>query len=113
MKKLHMNLYTKILVLVIFVIFISISFVLPFMTELIALNIKDKAEINVMNTAKIVANSPLIREALSRKDPEKLIQAHRITSYNVCYTKLLRLAFPSTRPLYPSSIPIISIPYLK
>lgn len=76
MKKLHMNLYTKILVLVIFVIFISISFVLPFMTELIALNIKDKAEINVMNTAKIVANSPLIREALSRKDPEKLIQAH-------------------------------------
>ena len=35
---------------------------------------------------------PLLRENLARRDP----QAHRITSYNVCYTKLLR---------YPGALP--------
>ena len=57
-------------------------------------------------TPKVTIPSPTMlhfrggRAAISK-------EAYRITSYNVCYTKLLR-AFPYTRLLEPTSLPVRS-----
>ncbi|WP_035161593.1 DcuS/MalK family sensor histidine kinase [Caloranaerobacter azorensis] len=76
MKKRIMKLQTKIIILITVVVFISISIVLPFITDSVSKNVEEKLAINIMNTAKIVAKSPIIREALDKKDPDGIIKPY-------------------------------------
>ncbi|WP_202709231.1 DcuS/MalK family sensor histidine kinase [Sporosalibacterium faouarense] len=69
MKKKGVSLQTKIIILIITVIFISLALVGAFVTQWAVNNVQNKVETNVMNVAQIVANSTGIRDALDNKDP--------------------------------------------
>jgi len=76
MEKNTLKLQTKITILITIVVFVSISIILPFITESATDNVQEKVEINIMNVAKIVAKSPVIREALTNKDPDRIIEPY-------------------------------------
>lgn len=68
MKK-AMKLQTKLTLLVIIVVFISILIIISFVATWITGNIESKARTNIMNVAEMVAHSTEIVEALESKDP--------------------------------------------
>lgn len=76
MKKKIINLQTKIFIMISGVIFISISFIFPFLVKLISDEIQSKVEINVMNIAEIVAKTSLVQEKLLLKDSDGTIQIY-------------------------------------
>ncbi|RKD22350.1 two-component system, CitB family, sensor histidine kinase DctS [Caminicella sporogenes DSM 14501] len=76
MRKYTVKLQTKITILITIVVFISISIVLPFITDSVSKNVEEKLAVNIMNIAKIVAKSPVIRESLAKKDPDKIIKTY-------------------------------------
>lgn len=76
MGKKILSLQTKITILIIIVVFISISITLPFITKRVMESVQNRLEINITNIAKIIAESPAIREALPRKDPNSIIQSY-------------------------------------
>lgn len=72
MKK-KMKLQTKLTILIIAVVFISISIITIFVASWINTNIESTAKTNVMNVGEIIANSKQVIEALNEKDPNKEI----------------------------------------
>ncbi|MCB2295237.1 DcuS/MalK family sensor histidine kinase [Clostridium algoriphilum] len=72
MKK-TIRLQTKLTILVILVVFISISIIILFVTSWMTNNIESKVKTNIMNVAEIVAHSPEVKKALEIKDKNKII----------------------------------------
>ena len=72
MKK-AMKLQTKITLLVITVVFVSISIIIFFVASWMTGNIESKAKTNIMNVAEMVAHSSEIIDALEAKDPNQEI----------------------------------------
>ena len=68
MKK-AMKLQTKLTLLVITVVFVSISIIISFVASWMTGNIESKARTNIMNVAEMVAHSREIVDALEAKDP--------------------------------------------
>jgi two-component system CitB family sensor kinase len=68
MKK-AMKLQTKITLLIITVVFVSISIILSFVVSWMTGNIEGKARTNIMNVAEMVAHSNEIVDELKAKDP--------------------------------------------
>ncbi len=75
MKK-AMKLQTKLTLLVIMVVFISITVIIPFVASWMTGNIESKARTNIMNVAETVAHSTEIITALRAKDPDKNIESY-------------------------------------
>lgn len=75
MKK-KMKLHTKLTILIITVVFISISIIIVFVASWMTKNIKSTSKTNVMNVAEMVANSREVIDALSKKDPDKIIGSY-------------------------------------
>lgn len=71
--KKKMKLQTKLTILIIIVVFISISIIIFFVASWMTKNIKSTSKTNVMNVAEMVANSREVIDALSKKDPDKII----------------------------------------
>lgn len=71
-----MKLQTKITLLVITVVFISISIIISFIVPWMTGNIENKARTNIMNVAEMVAHSKEIVAALEIKDPERKIEPY-------------------------------------
>jgi sensor histidine kinase regulating citrate/malate metabolism len=72
MKK-PMKLKTKLTLLIISVVFISISVIIAFVISWMTNNIESKAKTNIINVGEIIAHSTEIRKALENKDPNKII----------------------------------------
>ena len=72
MKK-PMKLQTKLTLLIITVVFVSITIIISFVTSWMTGNIENKARTNIMNVAEMVAHSKDIVDALKIKDPDKKI----------------------------------------
>ena len=72
MKK-KMKLQTKLTILIIIVVFISICIITFFVASWMTRNIESTAKTNVMNVAEMVANSTEVIDALEEKDPNKEI----------------------------------------
>jgi two-component system, CitB family, sensor kinase len=68
MKK-AMKLQTKLTILVIIVVFVSITIIIPFVASWMTENIESKARTNIMNVAEMTAHSREIVDALEAKDP--------------------------------------------
>ncbi|APH13624.1 histidine kinase-, DNA gyrase B-, and HSP90-like ATPase family protein [Clostridium sporogenes] len=64
-----MKLQTKITLLIITVVFLSIAIIISFVVSWMTGNIENKAKTNIMNVAEMVAHSTQIRDALEKKDP--------------------------------------------
>ncbi len=75
MKK-TVKLQTKLTLLVIMVVFISIIIIIPFVASWMTGNIESKARTNIMNVAELVAHSTEITTALGAKDPDKSIETY-------------------------------------
>lgn len=71
-----MKLQTKITMLVIIVVFISISIIMSFTVSWMTGNIENKARTNIMNVAETMAHSKEIVEQLEIKDPDKKISPY-------------------------------------
>ncbi|WML32801.1 sensor histidine kinase [Clostridium sp. OS1-26] len=72
MKK-AMKLQTKLTLLIITVVFISISIIIFFVASWTTENIESKARTNIMNVAEMVAHSREMVDALAVKDPNRKI----------------------------------------
>lgn len=68
-----MKLQTKITLLIIAVVFISISIIISFVVSWMTGNIENKARTNIMNVAEMMAHSREIVDELKAKDPNKKI----------------------------------------
>lgn len=64
-----MKLQTKITLLIITVVFLSIAIIISFVVSWMTGNIENKAKTNIMNVAEMVAHSTQIVDALEEKDP--------------------------------------------
>lgn len=78
MKK-AMKLQTKITLLVITVVFVSISIIIFFVASWMTGNIESKARTNVMNVAEMVAHNKEIIDELEAKDPSGKIEPYVTT----------------------------------
>lgn len=76
MKKNLFSLQTKISIMITGVLFVSIFFILPFLSNWIDDEIHDKTKINILNIAKTVASSPFIKTKLITGDPQGDIQLY-------------------------------------
>lgn len=72
MKKV-MKLQTKLTILIVAVVSLSIAIIIFFVTSWMTSNIESKAKTNIMNTAEMVAHSQEIIDNLKTKDPDKKI----------------------------------------
>ncbi|OYO76199.1 hypothetical protein CG709_15725, partial [Lachnotalea glycerini] len=70
MKK-SMKLQSKIILLVIAVVFVSITIIISFVASWMTRNIENEARINIMNVAKLVAHSSEVIEALEEQNPDE------------------------------------------
>jgi len=68
-----MKLQAKLTMLIVAVVFISISIIIFFVTSWMTSNIESKARTNIMNVAEMVAHSNEIINELKIKDPDKKI----------------------------------------
>lgn len=68
-----MKLRTKLTILIIAVVFISISIIISFVASWMTKNIESKAKTNIMNVAEMVAHSREVIDELKIKDPNKKI----------------------------------------
>ncbi|GLC28969.1 ATP-binding protein [Clostridium omnivorum] len=75
MKK-AMKLQTKLTLLIITVVFVSISIIISFVASWITENIESKARTNIMNTAEMIAHSKEVIDALNMKDPNRSINSY-------------------------------------
>lgn len=75
MKK-AMKLQTKLTLLVITVVFVSISIIIPFIASWMTENIENKARTNIMNVAEMMAHSKEIIDKLKVKDPDEKIEPY-------------------------------------
>ncbi|KDR94440.1 two-component system, CitB family, sensor histidine kinase DctS [Peptoclostridium litorale DSM 5388] len=74
MKNIELKLQTKITILIVVVLSISIANITYLMIELAKYTVQDKIEVDITNVAKMIAQAPSIERALVEKDPEGLIQ---------------------------------------
>ena len=72
MKK-AMKLRTKLTLLVITVVFVSISIIISFVASWMTGNIESKARTNIMNVAEMVAHSREIVDALEKSDRSHVV----------------------------------------
>lgn len=78
MKK-AMKLQTKLTLLIIAVVFVSISIIVSFIASWMTDNIESKARTNIMNVAEMMAHSNEVVNALKAKDPDKKIEPYVTT----------------------------------
>lgn len=71
-----MKLQTKLTLLIITVVFVSISIIISFVASWITENIESKARTNIMNTAEMIAHSKEVIDALNMKDPNRSINSY-------------------------------------
>jgi len=76
MKKGQLKLQTKIILLVIGIVFISILSTMLFTSRWVTGNIQIEVERNMLNTAKIISKSPNVIEGLKLKSEENIIQPY-------------------------------------
>lgn len=69
--KKSMKLQSKIILLVIAVVFVSITIIISFVASWMTRNIENEARINIMNVAKLVAHSSEVIEALEEQNPDE------------------------------------------
>lgn len=74
MNKVNLSLQTKITILIIIVVLISLFSTAGLITRWAVNNLQEKVETNIMNIAEMVANTESITEALDKKDPEGFIK---------------------------------------
>ncbi|HCX04935.1 MAG TPA: sensor histidine kinase, partial [Clostridiales bacterium] len=74
MNKVNLSLQTKITILIIIVVLISLFSTAGLITRWAVNNLQEKVETNIMNIAEMVANTESITEALDDKDPEGFIK---------------------------------------
>ncbi|MCJ7690103.1 MAG: ATP-binding protein [Clostridiaceae bacterium] len=70
------KLQTKITLLIIIVVAMSISVIIFFVASRMTRNIESKAKTNVMNVAQMMAHSKVVSIALDKKDPDKAIASY-------------------------------------
>lgn len=70
----RIKLQTKIALLIILILFISIMNIALYITSWRISDIRGETEINIMNVATIVANAPTVKENLGKKGTENAIQ---------------------------------------
>lgn len=75
-KRKTMKLQTKLILLVIAVVFVSITIIISFVGTWITKNIEQEAMTNIMNVAEFVAHSGEVVQALEQKDPQKTIASY-------------------------------------
>ncbi|MGV8982309.1 ATP-binding protein [Clostridium sp.] len=75
MKKV-IKLQTKITLLIIIVVALSISVIIFFVASRMTKNIESRAEANIMNVAEMMAHAPVVINGLVKKDPNKEIAAY-------------------------------------
>jgi two-component system CitB family sensor kinase/two-component system sensor histidine kinase DctS len=73
-RPIHLKLQTKIMLLMIFVVFVSISITVSYISNWRSNEIREEIEANIMNMATIVANSPVVIENLGKYDVQYRIQ---------------------------------------
>ncbi|MDP4147130.1 MAG: hypothetical protein Q8936_22085 [Bacillota bacterium] len=71
-----MKLQTKITLLIITVVFVSISIIISFVVSWMTGNIEDKARTNIMNVAEMIAHSKEIIDKLQARDPNRRIEPY-------------------------------------
>lgn len=71
-----MKLQTKLMLLVIAVVFVSIIIIISFVGTWITGNIEKEAKTNIMNVAEFVAHSSEVVKALGEKDPEGILASY-------------------------------------
>jgi sensor histidine kinase regulating citrate/malate metabolism len=74
MKKGKLQLHTRIALLIIGVILISIINTAFFITKWRIANIREDIETNIMNIAQIVANAPVVKENIEKGNGDNIIQ---------------------------------------
>ena len=75
-KIIHLKLQTKIMLMMIFVVFISISITVFYIADWRTNEIREEIEVNIMNMATIIANSPVVSQNLGKYDNQYLIQSY-------------------------------------
>lgn len=73
-KKIHLKLQTKIMLLMIFVVFVSIFNTAIFIAYWRTNEIRKETETSIMSMSTIVANAPVIRQSLGNMDKQPAIQ---------------------------------------
>lgn len=76
MKKIKLQLHTRIALLIICVILISIVNTAFFITRWRMANIREDIENNIMNVAQIVANAPVVKDNIEKINGEQMIQQY-------------------------------------
>ena len=76
MKRDFLKLQTKIALLTIIIVLISISSIMFFMTQWMTDNIRKEAENNISNVANMLANSPVVFDGLSNKSQQFMVQPY-------------------------------------
>lgn len=76
MKKINLKLQTKVTIMVTMILFISITLLTSLLIHWTVYNVQKKVEVNILNIARIVANTPSISSALKQKDPHNTIQPY-------------------------------------
>ncbi|MCY6371000.1 ATP-binding protein [Clostridium ganghwense] len=104
-KKINLKLQTKITLLNVSLIFVSLVITMFFITRSKIANIKKEIEINIMNVAEIVAQSPLVVDSLENQSPGYEVQKYvqgilnstkKIDIITVADMKSIRYAHPHT-----------------
>lgn len=72
-RKRPMKLRTKLILLVIAVVFVSITIIITFVASWMTHNIENEAKTNIMNVAELIAHSNEVVDALEKKDPKGMI----------------------------------------
>ncbi len=75
-KRIELKLQTKITILIIIVLSISIANITYLMAELTKYTVQDKLEVDITNLAKLIANAPSVKRELARKDPDGIIREY-------------------------------------
>lgn len=73
-KKIHLKLQTKIMLLMIFVVFVSIFNTVIFISYWRTNEIRKETETSIMSMSTIIANAPVIRQNLGNMDKQPAIQ---------------------------------------
>jgi len=79
-----MKLQTKLTLLIISIVFVSITIIISFVASWMTGNIESKVRTNIMNVAEMMAHSKVVVDALENKDP-----SHRVEPYVILQLKHL------------------------
>jgi sensor histidine kinase regulating citrate/malate metabolism len=76
MRRINLKLQTKLTIIVSIILFVAIALLTWMMISWTADNVQKRVEINILNIARIIANTADVSNALKRKDPHNIIQSY-------------------------------------